>query len=389
MIAWVRDAGWLTRDRAQAYARVLLGICVLYFAVSIKWRQSALPIAHDFAAFWTAADLARAGRPVAAYGDAARQAMAALFGPGYYPPFFYSPVGLLLWLKFALLPAGAAAAVWVAGTAGAYVWTLRAMLRGAILLPLAYPAVLVCALYGQNGLFSAALFAGVALTLDRSPVAAGVLIGCLAYKPQLGVLAPLALLCARRFRAFAAAACTVIALIGISALVFGPGIWTAFLTSLPVAQAWNAGGVPGFDRFVSPYAAARLLGGTAAAGWMAQAVFAVPACAWLVWTSLRRPGAAAETAMLVVATCFCVPFLGEYDLCLLAVPGAWIAAQALRSGWLPYERILLATLYVSPIAIKAAALHGVPLAPAAMAALALVVGRRLSVVGKSNLTTDD
>jgi len=374
--AWVRDATWLTADRVQAYANLLLAIPVLYFVVSIDWRQSALPVAQDFAAFWTAAELARFGRPAAAYGDAARQAMAVLFGPGNHPSFFYTPIGLLLWLPFALLPAAAAAAVWVAGTAAAYTLTLRAMVRTSLVVPLAYPAVLVCALYGQNGLFSAALFAGIALTLDRSPGVAGVLVGCLAYKPQLGVLIPLALLCARRFRAFAAAACTVIALAVISAAVFGPKTWTSFLESLPVARAWNASGAPGFDRFVSAYAAARLLGGSAAAGRIAQLVFIVPACVALAWTALRRPGGAAEVAMLAVATGICVPFLGEYDLCILAVPGAWIAAQSLESGWLPYERILLAALYVSPLAIKAAALHGVPLAPAAMSLLALLVVRR-------------
>jgi hypothetical protein len=80
--------------------------------------------------------------------------------------------------------------------------------------------------------------------------------------------------------------------------------------------------------------------------------------------------------MLVVATGFCVPFLGEYDLCMLAVPGAWIAAQAVQSGWLPYERILLAALYLSPIPIKGAALHGIPLGPAAMTVLAVLVARR-------------
>lgn len=376
MRRWLRDASWLTQDRVQAYARILLGIGVLYFALSITWTESALPIAHDFAAFWTAAALAHSGRAMAAYGDAARQAMEALFGPGTYPPFFYSPIALLLWLPFAVLPAAAGAAIWVAGTAGAYALTLRAMLRGPVLVPLAYPAVLVCALYGQNALFSAALFAGIALTLDRAPLAAGMLIGCLAYKPQLGVLIPLAMLCARRWRVFAAASCTVVALSLLSAAVFGPHIWTEFLASLPVAQAWNAHGVPGFDRFVSPYAAARLLGAPAAAGWIAQAAFALAACLALIRTSLRRPGAAAETAMLVVATGFCVPFLGEYDLCMLAVPGAWIAAQAVQSGWLPYERILLAALYLSPIPIKGAALHGIPLGPAAMTVLAVLVARR-------------
>jgi len=377
----LRSAAWLTRDRARAYARILLAVPILLFAASIHWRGQALPIAHDFAAFWTAAMLAIHGQAVLAYGDAARGAMAALFGPGYYPPFFYSPVALLFWLPFGWLPAATAAAWWIASTAGAYALTLRAMLRGTrfgdqLVVSLAYPAALVCALYGQNGLFSAALFGGIALTLERSPLTAGMLIGCLAYKPQMGVLIPLALACAGRWRAFAAAACTVVALVGASTLAFGPEIWAAFLLSLPVAKAWNASGVPGFDRFASPYAAARLLGATQAAGWLLQAAFALPACACLVWVARRRPGAGAEIAMLVVATCFCVPFLGEYDLSILAVAGAWLVANAARNGWLPYEKSAISLLYLSPLFIKAASLHGIPLAPAAMTLLGALTLRR-------------
>jgi hypothetical protein len=81
--------------------------------------------------------------------------------------------------------------------------------------------------------------------------------------------------------------------------------------------------------------------------------------------------------MLVVATGFCVPFLGEYDLSVLAVAGVWLAANASATGWLPYERAGLALLYLSPLLIKAAALHAVPLAPAAMALFAALVLRRV------------
>jgi hypothetical protein len=372
-----RDARWLTRGRVQAYARILLLAGLALLAASIWKGTGPLPAAQDFAAFWTASVLALQGHPAEAYGEAARRAMVALIGPGTRPPFFYSPVALLLWLPLGLLPAGLAAALWVCGTAGAYAAAVRAVSRGPFaLVALAYPAALICAIYGQNGLFSAALFGGVALSLGRAPILAGVLIGCLAYKPQLGLLAPLALLCARRTKAFASAAATVLLLALASAAVFGTSIWRAFVASLPLAQAWNAQGVPGFDRFASPYAAARLLGAAEPLGWAVQAAFALPAAAALVWVTRRRPGGAAETAMLALATCFCVPFLGEYDLVILAVTGAWIASDAGARGWLPYERLMLALLFLSPAAIKAGAVHGVPLAPAAMTVLGLMLVRR-------------
>jgi len=237
--------------------------------------------------------------------------------------------------------------------------------------------VAICALYGQNGLFSAALFGGAALTLERFPVLAGVLVGCLAYKPQLGVLAPLAFAAAGRWRAFLAAAATVAGLAAASTMAFGFDSWLAFIAALPEANAWNGGGAVGFARFVSPYAAARLLGASAGVAWLLQAAAAAGAVAALLAVVRRRPGAAAEMAVLVVATGFCVPFLGDYDLVIFVVAGAWLASEAGRLGWLPYERMALAVLFMAPLAIKPVALgHGIPLAPAALAVLGALVLRR-------------
>jgi hypothetical protein len=83
-------------------------------------------------------------------------------------------------------------------------------------------------------------------------------------------------------------------------------------------------------------------------------------------------------AMLVVASGFCVPFLGDYDLVMFALAGLWLGREAARGGWLAYERIGLAVLFVAPLAIKAAAQGaGVPLAPVALAGLAGLVVRRV------------
>ena len=112
---------------------------------------------------------------------------------------------------------------------------------------------------GQNSLLSAALFGAAAVTLDRSPTLAGILIGCVAYKPQLAVLAPLALATAGRWRAFVTAAGTVVVLVGASIVAFDTKTWIAFFKALTAARDWNANGLPGFDKFASPYAAMRLL----------------------------------------------------------------------------------------------------------------------------------
>jgi hypothetical protein len=367
----LRDAHWLTADRANAVCRVLLA-CWVALAASIPWAAPRMSVAHDFAAFWTAGRLALHGHAAAAYGAPERAALGSLLGPGAYAAFFYPPPALLLWAPFALLPFAAAASLWVATTAAAYVVALRALLPAALVPALAFPSVLVCALFGQNALLSAALFAAAAAALERRPLLAGVCLGCLAYKPQLAVLVPLALVAAQRWRAMLSFAATAAGLCVLSLLAFGGKSWVAFIAVLPEAQAWNGLGRPGFSTFASVYAAMRQLDRDAPAAWVAQTAVSSAAIVGLVIATRRRPGGAAEVASLVVATGFCTPFLGQYDLALFAVPGAWLVSEASRTGWLPYERSSLAALYLAPLAV----VSGIPLAPATLAGLAALFWRR-------------
>jgi hypothetical protein len=374
---FLRDARWLTADRVEAVARVLLVVeCGL--VASIPWSLPAMQVGRDFAAFWTAGRLALQGRAADAYGAPAQAALAALFGPGGYPPFFYPPTALLIFWPFALLGFAGAVALWVAISGAAYAVAVRALLANRSWLPaLAFPAVPITVLYGQNSLFSAALFAAAALTLRARPVLAGMAIGCLAFKPQLAALAPFALAAGGRWRAFVAAAATVAVLVAASALAFGVESWAAFVAALPQANDWNAGGRPGFDRFASVYAAARMLGAPGGVALGVQAIAGLGALSLLVALARRRPGGAAEMAALVAMSAFSVPFLGLYELVIFVVPAAWLVAEAARAGWLPYERVLLAVLFASPLAILPFAVHGVPLAPAALAVLAALVARRI------------
>jgi hypothetical protein len=65
------------------------------------------------------------------------------------------------------------------------------------------PAVFINIAHGHNGFLTAALFGGGLLLLERREMLAGILFGLLCYKPQFGVLIPLALaaggVCGARF----------------------------------------------------------------------------------------------------------------------------------------------------------------------------------------------
>lgn len=117
--------------------------------------------------------------------------------------------------------------------------------------------------HGQNAFLSAALFGAATLELNSRPTIAGVLFGWLAYKPQLGIVIPFALVAARRSNTFAAASATVFALAAIATLAFGADIWCAFLANTSLATAVLERGLVEACKLQSTYAAVRVLGGSA------------------------------------------------------------------------------------------------------------------------------
>ena len=128
---------------------------------------------------------------------------------------------------------------------------------------LGYPAVMVSAGFGQNGFLSTALLGGAAVWLDRRPVLAGICLGSLAYKPQLGIIIPLALAAAGRWRCFAVAGATVLAMAAAATLAFGADIWPAFIAGMAEARLnWlEPINPPYLQFFITVYGAVRLHGG--------------------------------------------------------------------------------------------------------------------------------
>jgi alpha-1,2-mannosyltransferase len=117
-------------------------------------------------------------------------------------------------------------AIWLAASFAAYLAAIRAILPGKETLPIAaaFPAVFVNIGHGQNGFLTAALLGGALQLLDRRPWLAGMLIGLLTYKPQFGVLIPIALLAGGRWRSIGAAVATVAALLALSFATLGGGV---------------------------------------------------------------------------------------------------------------------------------------------------------------------
>ena len=127
-----------------------------------------------------------------------------------YQFFNYPPVFILLCAVLARLPYLVAFIVFEGATLSFYLLVACRILgeRGgtALVALLAFPMVFWNLGLGQNAFLTAGLFGAATLLIDRRPIVAGLLFGALCYKPQFGILVPLALAAAGQWRAFAAPA---------------------------------------------------------------------------------------------------------------------------------------------------------------------------------------
>jgi alpha-1,2-mannosyltransferase len=382
--------------RARSALRLLeTAALVAFLGFVTLWLQAQLSapgvsrLSGDFVSFWTAGQQALHGEAADAYDHfphyAAEFALHDDIGWGFLS-FFYPPFFLLLCAGLALLPYFPALCLWLGATWAGYAVALRALAaRGAReaqrswLLFLAYPAAIANAGFGQNGFLSAALFGGAAVWLDRRPVLAGICLGCLAYKPQLGLVLPLALIVAGRWRCFVAAAATVLVLCAAATVAFGPAIWPAFFAGMAEARSnWlEQDNNPFYLQYlITVFGAIRLHDGPLALAYAAQAAVMIAAIGLLVYALYRRPRVAgsgrADIAAIAACVPFCSPFLLEYDLVILAVPMLWLLGENARDGFRALDVGAIAAAYVAPLLFKLGGIEHSALKLVVMPAAALL-----------------
>jgi hypothetical protein len=363
------------RSRLEPYLlRLGLALALVAFlsfcAMWVQWQSApgVIKVSGDFVSFWTAGKLALAGHAADAYREAPHfiQQIAVHGDPRWqYLAFFYPPFFMLLCGGLALLGYFPALCVWLAATFACYAAAMRALLPNSLrggqpvwLLLIGYPAVMVNAGFGQNGFLSTGLLGGAAVWMDRRPVLAGMCLGGLAYKPQLGIILPLALVVAGRWRCFAAAAATVLAMAAAATLAFGTDVWPAFFAGMGHARVnWlEPLSAHYMSFFITVFGAIRFHNGPLVLAYTAQAAVAVATALMLVLALWRRPSGArsgrAEIAAVTACVPFCSPFMLEYDLVILAVPTAWLLSEALRDGFRRGELATLLSVYLAPVLFK-------------------------------------
>ena len=368
----------------RGWALVLVNLLLAGFALSVLHRPApgAPRPAADFVSFYAAGVLAREGRPAAAYDPGAHGAAeAAETGPGRtYQFFYYPPPFLLLCSVLPILPYDWSLAAFDAATLVLLLASLRPMCGSswrAWLLPmLAFAPSYWTAGLGQNAFLSAALLANATRLVDRRPALAGTLFGALCYKPHLGLLVPLALAAGGRWRAFAAAAGTLLVLVGASWLAFGTQIWVAYVRSFAGSGDTYASGRIAFAGMVTPFAAARLAGLTVGGAYAVQGAATVLAATVVAVAWRSGASLAVRSAALLAGTALAVPVLLVYDQMTCLVAMAWLVREGEQAP-LPWERSVLCGAFLLPlVSVPLGMLWSVPCGPVPALLLLLSCARR-------------
>lgn len=394
-IEWQRRSQQTIRRRrivrifCIAVALFLWGLLAPTFLLSRVYlgQPSSFPLS-DWTVYYAGAKLALAGRfPLlfdAARFTAYQQHLVAPLGLAALPfaPWLYPPIWLLVLLPFASLPFAWSCAVFeglsLAGAAGAFGWQRGRIAWRRVLALVAAPAACATAFTGQNAFLSVALLAGGMRLVGRQPVLAGVLFGLLAYKPQLGLMIPFALVALRAWRALLCAALTVVLFCAASLLAFGLAPWRLWLDlalhpGAHFVAAWLRYGflAGGFSADVC----ARLAGAPPAVADALQAAVAL-AAGGAVYYACRRPYSdRLRLAALFAATSLASPHLQTYDLLLVAAAAIIAYEEFCPRGLSLGELAILGSAWILPEVRPWFTPLGF-VAPFVMGALLLLVLRR-------------
>jgi hypothetical protein len=336
---------------------VCLVLCVINASLlqtgfSAHWwlfDENGLGIPTDFVNVWSAGRLVLDGHPALAYDwDIQKQVQVAVLGQSYegnfawhYPPPFLFVAAMLAHFPYAVAYVG-----WAAISLVPYLAVMRAIVGRSfgLLLALAFPVVFTNTLVGQNGFLTASLIGGTLLLMPIRPVLSGICLGLLSYKPQYGLLFPLALIAASHWKVFFTAGAVAILVASLSWLAFGTESWQAFFHWMPMfSQAFLTEGRAPWGKMQSIFALVRYFGGTEQLAWVFQWIMSgvVAVLVALMWRS-RSVSYPLKAASLAAGALLITPYLFLYDLMVLAIPVAFLVRIGLDQGFARHELPALA-----------------------------------------------
>ena len=174
--------------------------------------------------------------------------------------------------------------------------------------------------------------------IEKRPALAGILFGLLTYKPQFGLLIPIALVAGGHWRVIGWAALSTAVLVAVSAAVLGTDSWVAFIDSVVrINDAILIDGGTDFSKLQSLYGYIRALGGGAEAAWLAHGALVLFLATFVAWIWRSDATFDLKAAALATATILASPYAFIYDFVALAIPLAFLG----RTGFSGREIIVV------------------------------------------------
>jgi hypothetical protein len=381
------------RSRSPLTLFLIAAAVVAVILVAIEdWRllfagDRDQPLGRDFLIFWLASTSLWRGEFGKVFDPWQFSAAlnGILGGPLAFTPFPYPPLAVWFIAPLAALPYVVAWPVWLVATFAAYAATLRRFFATRwqwLLVLVTAPASLVNIADGQNGFLSAALLCGGLLALERRPILAGLLIGLLTFKPQLGLLLPFVLLAGGYYRVFAAATVTTLVLFAGSVVLLGWTPWSLYFeTGLPMQRLLLETGDGPFMVMVPSFMmSARILGLPLWLGYAIQAIVAAGVLIACCWAIRQNAPLARRIAIIMAGAVVAPPYCFNYDLTVL------VAAQVL--AWPGYralggDRIIFALAWLLPVMMVQLGIAHMPIAPIILLAQFMVLLRGLAPAAAS------
>ena len=355
------EAGAGGMPRSLAMTGVICAVFGLLAWAFDLWLFRVAPL-QDWMVFYEAARAYFAGNlPLIFDGNALTAAINQHFAPwlgaplGLHP-WVYPPPFLLLILPFGLLPPVASVAAFLlAGFAAATAVVWRAFDGSsrrwpAIATLLLCPAVPFEVLTGQNAFYTTALMLGAFAAAAEQPLLCGVLVGFLSLKPQLALMAWVALLAGRQWRTIGAAVATGCILVLASGAVLGIDIWRAWseliLGGSGVYHSWlDVGRMNG----ISVFACVSWLGASAAVASAVQAIVTIGAAATIYWVYRQPHAGGLRLAALLAATILAAPHASNSDAILLGLAASVFVTAIPPAALRPYQLAIAAAVWISPL----------------------------------------
>jgi hypothetical protein len=329
--------------RAPRIALAVCGLCGLtgwIFWVAVMHRE----LGQDWMVFYTAAHSYFDGTLASIYdGMQLTETINQRYGgtwlsmPLNFHPWLYPPHFLLLLLPFGALSFGAAYVLFVSITFAALCLAVAGLIQRAYLSVLAlliFPQTAFAFVTGQNCFLTTAIFVAGFRLLQSYPIVAGALLGIGSYKPQLFLLAPIALTAARQWKALASAAAMVAAMVMTSFAVFGTAVWhdwakVMFARSIADQEWLNAGRIVG----QSVFTCVTLLGTPPGIANALQMLAVLLGAGCVYWAFRRQAPLDMQLAVLLSATLLASPHVSSQDGVLLAVGSLLLFGRGLRDGF--------------------------------------------------------